>query len=40
MAAAEKILVHGFHYPVPALGYSEKAGNGYRMVPVAWNPTL
>ena len=24
----------------PALGYSEKSGNGYRMVPVAWNPTL
>jgi glyoxylase-like metal-dependent hydrolase (beta-lactamase superfamily II) len=40
MAAAEKLLVHGFHYPFPALGYSEKAGNGYRMVPVAWNPTL
>jgi glyoxylase-like metal-dependent hydrolase (beta-lactamase superfamily II) len=40
MAAAEKILVHGFHYPFPALGYSEKAGNGYRMVPVSWNPTL
>lgn len=40
MAAAEKILVHGFHYPFPALGYSEKAGNGYRMVPVAWNPML
>ena len=40
MAAAEKLLVHGFHYPFPALGYSEKAGNGYRMVPVAWNPML
>lgn len=40
MAAAEKLLVHGFHYPFPALGYSEKAGNGYRMVPVAWNPTI
>lgn len=40
MAASEKLLVHGFHYPFPALGYSEKAGNGYRMVPVAWSPTL
>ena len=30
MAAAEKMLVHGFHYPFPALGYFEKAGNGYR----------
>jgi glyoxylase-like metal-dependent hydrolase (beta-lactamase superfamily II) len=40
MAAAEKLLVHGFHYPFPALGYSEKAGNGYRMVPASWNPVL
>ena len=40
MAAAEKLLIHGFHYPFPALGYSEKAGNGYRVVPVSWNPVL
>jgi hypothetical protein len=25
MVAAEKLLVHGFHYPFPVLGYSEKA---------------
>jgi glyoxylase-like metal-dependent hydrolase (beta-lactamase superfamily II) len=40
MAAAEKLLLHGFHFPFPALGYSEKAGNGYRLVPVAWSPVL
>ena len=26
--------------PVPGLGYIEKAGTGYRLVPVAWNPML
>jgi glyoxylase-like metal-dependent hydrolase (beta-lactamase superfamily II) len=40
MAAAEKLLITGFHYPFPSLGYSEKAGNGYRVVPVAWNPVI
>jgi glyoxylase-like metal-dependent hydrolase (beta-lactamase superfamily II) len=40
MAAAEKLLIHGFHYPFPALGYSEKSGNGYRVVPVAWSPVI
>jgi hypothetical protein len=32
--------VQGFHYPFPALSYIEKAGNGYREVPVPWNPVL
>jgi hypothetical protein len=32
--------VQGFHYPFPALGQVEKDGNGYRLVPAAWNPTL
>lgn len=40
MAAAEKMLIAGFHYPFPAAGYAEKAGDGYRLVPIAWNPTL
>ncbi len=40
MAATEKLLVSGFHFPFPSLGYSEKSGNGYRLVPVAWNPTI
>jgi glyoxylase-like metal-dependent hydrolase (beta-lactamase superfamily II) len=40
MAAAEKILVSGYHFPFPGLGYIEKAGTGYRFVPAAWNPVL
>ncbi len=40
MAAAEKILVSGYHFPFPGLGYIEKAGTGYRLVPAAWNPVI
>ena len=40
MTSAEKILVAGYHFPFPGLGYIEKAGGGYRLVPVAWNPVL
>ncbi len=31
MAAAEKALISGFHFPFPSLGYIEKAGTGYRL---------
>jgi glyoxylase-like metal-dependent hydrolase (beta-lactamase superfamily II) len=40
MASAEKILVAGYHFPFPGLGYIEKAGTGYRLVPTAWSPVL
>lgn len=40
MASAEKLQVQGFHFPFPAAGYVEKDGTGYRLVPVAWSPTL
>ena len=40
MLAADKTPIQGFHYPFPASGYIEKAGNGYRVIPVAWNPVL
>jgi glyoxylase-like metal-dependent hydrolase (beta-lactamase superfamily II) len=40
MASAEKILVSGYHFPFPGLGYIEKAGTGYRFVPAAWSPVL
>jgi glyoxylase-like metal-dependent hydrolase (beta-lactamase superfamily II) len=40
MAAAEKALVIGFHFSFPSMGYVEKDGAGYRLVPIAWNPTL
>ncbi|MBX9739382.1 MAG: MBL fold metallo-hydrolase [Beijerinckiaceae bacterium] len=39
-AVADKVLIAGFHYPFPSLGYAEKDGDGYRVVPVAWNPVL
>ena len=40
MASAEKALVIGFHFSFPSLGYVEKDGAGYRLIPVAWNPFL
>ncbi len=40
MAAAEKLPVAGYHFWFPSLGHIEKAGAGYRLVPVAWNPTI
>jgi glyoxylase-like metal-dependent hydrolase (beta-lactamase superfamily II) len=40
MLAAERMAVQGFHYPFPSLGHIEKDGNGYRVVPAAWNPAI
>ena len=40
MLVAEKMMVQGFHYPFPAVAYVEKAGNGYREVPVPWNSSI
>jgi glyoxylase-like metal-dependent hydrolase (beta-lactamase superfamily II) len=40
MASTDKLLVCGYHFPFPGIGYIEKAGNGYRLVPAAWNPVL
>lgn len=40
MASAEKALIVGFHFSFPSLGYVEKDGTGYRLVPVQWNPVL
>jgi glyoxylase-like metal-dependent hydrolase (beta-lactamase superfamily II) len=40
MLAAERMLVQGFHYPFPSLAHVEKAGTGYREVPVPWNPVI
>ena len=40
MAAAEKATVVGFHFQFPSIGHVEKAGTGYRLIPVAWNPTI
>lgn len=40
MLVAEKMLLQGFHYPFPALAYVEKTTQGYREIPVLWNPTI
>ncbi len=40
MASADKLLVSGYHFPFPGLGYIEKAGTGYRLVPAAWSPVI
>ena len=40
MAAAEKMIVQGYHFPFPAMAYVEKSGSGYRLVPVPWSPTI
>ena len=40
MAAAENMFIAGYHFPFPGLGWVEKAGTGYRLVPAPWNPVL
>jgi glyoxylase-like metal-dependent hydrolase (beta-lactamase superfamily II) len=40
MAAAEKAPVAGYHFSFPSLGHIEKAGDGYRLIPAAWNPAI
>ncbi len=39
-AAADKMLVQGYHFPFPASGYIAKRGNGFELVPVQWQPQL
>jgi glyoxylase-like metal-dependent hydrolase (beta-lactamase superfamily II) len=40
MVSVEKLLLQGFHYPFPGLAHLEKEGNGYRVIPMPWNPTI
>jgi glyoxylase-like metal-dependent hydrolase (beta-lactamase superfamily II) len=40
MAASEKMLVAGYHFPFPSAGHVEKDGAGYRLVPVAWSAAI
>ena len=40
MAAAEKTPVAGYHFSFPSVGHVEKDGKGYRLVPVAWQPSI
>jgi glyoxylase-like metal-dependent hydrolase (beta-lactamase superfamily II) len=36
----ERWLVQGYHYPFPGLAHIERAGSGYREVPVVWMPSV
>lgn len=40
MAVAEKMIIQGYHFSFPGLAYVEKSGNGYRLIPLPWNPTI
>jgi glyoxylase-like metal-dependent hydrolase (beta-lactamase superfamily II) len=40
MAAAERAQVAFYHAPFPATGHIAKDGNGFRFVPVQWNPAV
>jgi glyoxylase-like metal-dependent hydrolase (beta-lactamase superfamily II) len=37
-AAADRMLVHGYHFPFPASGYIAKTASGYEVVPAMWQP--
>lgn len=37
-ASADRMLVHGYHFPFPATGHIAKSGNGYELVPTLWRP--
>ena len=39
-AAADKMLVQGYHFPFPASGYITRTAKGYDVVPVMWQPAL
>jgi glyoxylase-like metal-dependent hydrolase (beta-lactamase superfamily II) len=39
-AAADRMLVTGYHFPFPACGHLVKTASGYEHVPILWQPTL
>jgi glyoxylase-like metal-dependent hydrolase (beta-lactamase superfamily II) len=39
-AAADRMLVTGYHFPFPACGHLVKTASGYEHVPVEWQPNL
>jgi len=39
-AAADRMLVTGYHFPFPACGHLLKTASGYEHVPVEWQTTL
>jgi glyoxylase-like metal-dependent hydrolase (beta-lactamase superfamily II) len=39
-ATADRMLVHGYHFPFPALGHIARRGGGYEFVPSMWQARL
>jgi glyoxylase-like metal-dependent hydrolase (beta-lactamase superfamily II) len=39
-AAADRMLVTGYHFPFPACGHLLKTATGYEHVPIEWQPSL
>ncbi len=39
-AAADRMLVTGYHFPFPACGHLIKTASGYEHVPIEWQPML
>jgi glyoxylase-like metal-dependent hydrolase (beta-lactamase superfamily II) len=39
-AAADRMLVTGYHFPFPACGHLAKTAGGYEHVPLPWQPSL
>ena len=39
-AAADRMLVTGYHFPFPACGHLVKTASGYEHVPLPWQPRL
>jgi glyoxylase-like metal-dependent hydrolase (beta-lactamase superfamily II) len=37
-AAADRMPVHGYHFPFPAMGHIAKTASGYDLVPALWQP--
>ena len=37
-AAADRMLVQGYHFPFPATGYITRTASGYDLVPAPWQP--
>jgi glyoxylase-like metal-dependent hydrolase (beta-lactamase superfamily II) len=37
-AAADRMLVHGYHFPFPATGHISRTAGGYELVPTLWRP--
>jgi glyoxylase-like metal-dependent hydrolase (beta-lactamase superfamily II) len=37
-AAADRMLVEAYHFPVPACGHIVRSGSGYDFVPAMWQP--